>query len=276
MADEMKQGETYEEMNSSNSDGETPSKEKESNRLKMIGIGAVLVIVVGLLVVGVIKSKNNNPKDTAGITDTEDTSGMTQEEKDWAEFQEETGTDTTNETTETDTDTSYVSSSTFTSEEKESLRKWGYTGDEIEFYESNEFASKDLIASAKSMRESAAEESLKEVSNTASPEYKKLLNMTWLGGKKFQVKNINNDEDAAYGMELKVENVDYIKCSATGQQLFIRVTLNSGTNAFMTVAPDRWVEMKKKGNIVVEYTVENYGDTSVIIDMVEREQDVVE
>ena len=129
------------------------------------------------------------------------------------------------------------------------LRKWGYTANELEVASRDGISAKALVEQAKKDREAAQREALKVVSDTASPEYQNLLNMTWLGGEPLDLTGV--DPNIVYNTETWTENVDYEKCGAQGTQLFIKLYLDDGTAAFMAVTPGRYVELADSGNIVV-------------------------
>ena len=129
------------------------------------------------------------------------------------------------------------------------LRKWGYTANELEVASRDGISAKALVEQAKKDREAAQREALKEVSDTASPEYQNLLNKTWLGGDPIDLTGV--DPNIVYNTETWTENVDYEKCGAQGTQLFIKLYLDNGTAAFMSVTPGRYVELADSGNIVV-------------------------
>jgi hypothetical protein len=57
-----------------------------------------------------------------------------------------------------------------------------------------------------------------------------------------------------------------------GSQLFLKLQTDNNGVLFMTAAPERWVELKEVGNIVVEVTLLDYNGTVVVTDI--REVDV--
>lgn len=147
------------------------------------------------------------------------------------------------------------------------LRKWGYTANELEIASRDGITAKALVEQAKKDRESAQREALKAVSNTASPEYQTLLNKTWLGGDPIDLSGV--DPNIVYNTETWTENVDYEKCGAQGTQLFVKLYLDNGTSAFMTVTPGRYVELADSGNMVVNIEALT-SDTLCIITKVEE------
>lgn len=119
-----------------------------------------------------------------------------------------------------------------------------------------------MVDLAEDQQKAKQQEIIDEVNSKSTGLYKKLLDMTWMGGKDAIVQKVKSE--SAITIATYIENVDYVKCDAKGRQLFIRCTLDSGEHVFMTLSPKRWRELKKKGNIVIEYTVEEYKDTRII------------
>jgi hypothetical protein len=154
-------------------------------------------------------------------------------------------------------------------EELEKLRAYGYTADEIEQAERDYVSADVLIERAKEDREAVLRAGIEKVSDAASPEYKALLSQTWLGESAANVPRLENIHD--YTTETKRENVDYVKLKPTGMQLLLRLELNNGIHVFMTVSPSRWQTLKDTGNIVVNYTVVQYGGAPFITNINEYE-----
>lgn len=265
MSEEMKQGETYEEVLTEETEEE--SSGGNNDKVKLLAIIAVVAVIIIAALVIVISKKPGKEKNN-------EDSDFTYQDDGWEDT--DTYTDDeffSDENTETP---EYVSSGSYDAEQIASLRKWGYTGDEIEFYMNSGVTYESLLETAKEQRKEAEKETIAELGDIGTKAYKQLMRMTWLVGKEFKVKKINLEGEDAGILEYEalVENVDYVKCPPRGKQLFIRITLDDGTYAFMTVPPERWVTMKQKGNIVVDYTLETYGNCKVITNITEREQGV--
>ncbi len=83
--------------------------------------------------------------------------------------------------------------------------------------------------------------------------------------------DLTYDEDTTqYGYYYEVMNVDYIKLPAKGHQLFIKFFLENGDAVFMTVTPERYLELKESGNIVVRVSYTQTADGKrIITDMIE-------
>ena len=174
--------------------------------------------------------------------------------------------DNTEAETEVEQDISSVSS--YTDKELRALRKWGYTASEISIAERDGLSAKDLVESAKEDREEAQKEALAAVSDTASDEYKNLLDKTWLGGEELDVSAFTSD--LIYMPNERVENVDYVKCEPHNQQCFIKLMLDNGVPAFMYISPDRYNELPDSGNMVVNIQTVTANDVEVITSITEQ------
>lgn len=184
----------------------------------------------------------------------------------YAEHPEERPTVADTVTGETSADTpAPVQTGSYSLDELKVLRKWGYTAAEIEAAQRDGITPQGLVKQAKKDREDAQKEALMAVFDTASPEYQRLYNMTWLSGDSIDLSGVN--PDAVYNTLQHTENVDYEKCGAQGTQLFIKLYLDDGTNAFMTVTPGRYVTLADSGNIVVSISEVEMGGIKVIVDV---------
>lgn len=249
---------------------------ENQNKNKLILIAGLLVVLVLIVVIllFVVKLKTGNSEEVV------DSSGDGQ--VDFNVLMEQaadgvsTNTVTTGATTTEETPAQETSNSEdliISDEEADLLRSYGYTGDEIEFYRKYGLSYDVLIEEAEKSQQEVAEKRIEELSDTASDEYKRLLKLTWLSGKKLDVKEVVPDEygDINITYETKIINGDYVKCGAQGTQLFIKVKMGDLGNAFMFVSPQRWVTMPEKGNIVVSADICHYGDVSVITNIYEVE-----
>ncbi len=136
----------------------------------------------------------------------------------------------------------------YTAEEKELLRAWGYTGDEIESEQLKSTPAEDLVEASKKAQEEARE----ALANPESPEYQALLNQTWLGELPVDVP-VYNPETSEVGTTTLTLNADFEKMPAHGSNLFLRVELEDGSHHFMEVSPYRYSQLPDSGNIVVTY-----------------------
>jgi hypothetical protein len=230
----LKQGEELEEQEDQDS----------KNPLRFIRDRRAVFIVIAIAVIGIIfvavymsfnKQENEYPED---VTQTE--------------------------TGEYEGETEYIPTFTYTQEEIEQLRAYGYTADEIEQSQFVEKPAEVLYEEAKQAIKEEQQKVIDELSDTASPAYQDLFNKTWLSGTPM---NLVATED--YTLEGFIENVDYIKLPAVGNQLFLRLTLADGSYLFMTVTPERWFELRDIGNIVVRYVKWYYNGEEVITEISE-------
>lgn len=150
----------------------------------------------------------------------------------------------------------------YSSDEIRDLRLAGYTGDEIDMYEADEWDVQDLVKSAEAARKAMYEEEILPYFNSASDEFKLLWRDTWVGQDDF---DLGDDESFDYFEE--TVNVDYTKLDPKGHQLFIKYYLVNDSNAcFMTVTPERYLELEESGNIVlrIKYTKTSDGAKVII------------
>lgn len=245
------QGDTYEEEEIEDTE-EAEEKKSFSVNPKIIGLscaGVALVLIIGAVLVwsGVQKDKAQQQANADAVF---------QNLKDQEELFEEDG------------ETQPVvqqSSVSYSKKEVEALRLWGYTADEIEISSRDGIPAKTLVDQAKFDRQLAQREALDAVRDTASPEYQELLNKTWLGGAPLNLDAV--DPNVIYNNTSRKMNVDYEKCGAQGSQLFLKLYLDDGTAAFMTVTPNRWKELNDSGNIVVEVTWREAGELRIVTDV---------
>lgn len=142
----------------------------------------------------------------------------------------------------------------YTPEEITQLRAAGYTGDEIESYQSQMVPAEDLIKQAEAERDAWVQEAIAPLYDTASDEYKHYVSQTWL-----TLPQRTDMADwtmlASYYTERK--NLDYEKIDVYGNQLFIKVYLDDNVHAdwfFLCVSPDEWNKLQDSGNVIVNYT----------------------
>lgn len=268
------QGDTYEEeeiedteetVEESEEADEKPAKQKKSFSVnpKIIGLscaGVALVLIIGAVLIwsGVQKDKAQQQANADAVF---------QNLKDQEELQER-NPELFEENKETPAEQQPVvkqSSVSYSKKEVEALRLWGYTADEIEISSRDGIPAKTLVDQAKFDRQLAQKEALDAVRDTASPEYQELLNKTWLGGAPLNLDAV--DPNVIYNNTSRKMNVDYEKCGAQGSQLFLKLYLDDGTAAFMTVTPNRWKELNDSGNIVVEVTWREAGELRIVTDV---------
>ena len=142
----------------------------------------------------------------------------------------------------------------YSPEEITNLRAAGYTGDEIESYQSQQTPAEDLIKQAEAERDAWVQEAIAPLYDTASDEYKHYVSQTWL--------TLPQRTDMAdwtmIGAEYAVDqNLDYEKIDVYGNQMFIKVYLDDNAHEswfFLNVSPIEWNQLNDAGNIQVHYT----------------------
>lgn len=155
---------------------------------------------------------------------------------------------------------------TYSVEEREQLRAWGYTGDEIEAHALLKTRVQELIAASRQLQEDA----LATLSNPESPEYQALLDMTWLGQDLISLPSYESGvtEQSLLYTTCTV-NADYEKVPAHGHTLYLKVYLDDGSYTFMECPVLRYLTLADVGNIVVRYTAIQIGDGYIVSDMEE-------
>lgn len=149
------------------------------------------------------------------------------------------------------------------------LRKYGYTTDEIEQSASLGIKAKVLLADAKEARERLAYDTIKKLGDTGTPEYQEIYYNTWLQG---EPRNLNGvDPSVIPVLSSATINVDYTKLPARGPQLWVKLKLPDGQYAFMSVTPQRYVQLNDSGNMVVTINTSTQGNEKFIVSIVEEE-----
>ena len=173
--------------------------------------------------------------------------------------------------TDTVTDAATTTPTEYSDQEAVNLRKYGYTADEIEFSREQGISYDDMIAAADKAHTEIAEEYVRNASDTGSAEYQRLINMTWLGGAPITINPAAEDEygNVPISYDTKTVNADYTKCGTNGSQLFLCLDLGEFGHGFMTVEPQRWLQLADSGNIVVSLQLCTYNGTTVITDIFE-------
>lgn len=241
-------------------------KKKRSSRNTALIAGAaigstVLIGMVAVVGINVAKAKKVADQEAAEQEAFEQTQRL-------YEYHQEMGDQPTLASDETEAETQPTFSVTYTSAELKALRKWGYTASELEIASRDGLTPQELVDSARADREEAQKEALAAVSDTASDEYKKLLNQTWLGGEPLDVSQFT--ADYVYNTEERTEIADYEKCDPHGEQCFIKVYLDNGDAAFMQVTPQRFNELPDTGNMVVVIDDVTLNDVTVITSITEQ------
>lgn len=152
----------------------------------------------------------------------------------------------------------------YSMEERAMLRNNGFTADDIERLEIEERDPYGAAKEAEDARKKKYEEEVAPYMDGASEEFKKLKEMTWIGGTPMSQEPLNPEavSEPWYG----TYNCDYIKLPAQGVQLFLKLELTEfNTSVFMTVTPERYAKLPESGNIVVTVDYNKYSDGSIVV-----------
>lgn len=245
----LKQGTQYnDDMEPTPTDTPAPVEETGSKKTPkaLIVVAIVVLFIMGVFAISKVSGRTESP----AVSDVVDPTTPVDEDAYWDAFEEP------------------EDSFSYSQEEIESLRAWGYTGDEIEAKELEEVPAASLIAASKK----AQEEKLKTLGDVTSPEYQELLNSTWLGQEPMAlpayVEGVSENE---LSFATRTYNADYVKVPAHGRTLFLKVFLEDGSYTFMECDLLRYIQLPDSGNIVVTYSEITLGDVVVISGMTEVE-----
>jgi hypothetical protein len=240
---EIEDGESSQEQAPQNNDETVSNKNVvpeflANNKKKFIigGVAAILVIVLILVFVLILNEGEGSKDDLPDFVTEDDIENPTEPE----EFK-------------------------YTDEQKELLRSYGFTGTDIENFEHDQFDPNEAVKRVIALRKEAEANIWKEFYAGRGKKFKRLENLTYFGNKPRKVPK--GTVDSTYYEQL---NVDYEKVPLYGGQCFLKVILKDrGTNAFMCIEPDRWRQLKKKGNIVVGITYSFIKKKAFITNIVE-------
>lgn len=221
------------------------SKKKKFTPFIILGIG-ILIVVIAIVVILAGRSVTEGEADPTPAP-TGDDGVVMGDDSYWDQFDE-------------------PGVFSYTEEEKQQLRAWGYTGDEIEAHELDGTEASELISAAKQEQEEARA----TLSNPESPEYQALLNNTWLGQQALTIPGYEEGvtEGAIY-YDTVTLNADYDKVPAHGHNLFLKVYLDDGSYAFMECPLLRYTQLADSGNIVVTYQTASLNGVTIITGMKE-------
>jgi len=149
------------------------------------------------------------------------------------------------------------------------LRKYGYTADEIEQSAALGIKAKVLLADAKEARERLAYDTIKKLGDTGTPEFQEIYYNTWLQGEPRDLSGV--DPSIIPVLSSATVNVDYTRLPAKGPQLWVKLQLPDGQYAFMSVTPQRYVQLNDSGNMVVTINTSTQGDQKFVVSIVEEE-----
>ena len=146
-------------------------------------------------------------------------------------------------------------------ETNKKLRAMGYTGDEIEYALRNGFNVEYLIEAAQELYDIEAKEALIRMSDSASDEFKYIIDNTYFGqvGYEFVPQKNLDIGDVHLKSSYFVVNADYVKCPTYGSQLQLKCKVASDLYVWYIITPQRWEELPDKGNIVLRVDYTEYG-----------------
>lgn len=142
----------------------------------------------------------------------------------------------------------------YTVDQIDRLRVVGYTGREIEEFETLQMDINELVKEATAKRDAWVQEAIAPLYDSTSQEYKDFISQTWLTLPK---RNDTDDWENIAGYHEVRKNLDYAKVETYGNQLYIKVYLDDNEHNdwfFLNVTPEDWVRLKDTGNVIVTYT----------------------
>lgn len=141
------------------------------------------------------------------------------------------------------------------------LRKYGYTGDEIELATELNLSVEKLVEAAKAVRNKAAVEALERMSDHASKEYQMMYKYSIFSSPKLKYEKAPYTGDNVYQLREFKTNADFEKVPTYGNQLMLKLKLANNFYAFMFVTPERYGDLPDTGNMVVQVNGVIYGKT---------------
>ena len=195
-----------------------------NQKFVIIGIGAALALVIVIIVV-------------MGITNKKSVEEQPVEE----EAQE--------------IDYGAVSGFAYGDDQIEQLRAAGYTGTEIENFQSQAMDFAQLMSKARADQKLFKLENDFNFYDIESDEFKSSVDNTWLS----LPKRTDAEDFAENFAEYRVQdvNLDYEKVEPRGNQLFLKVYLDDNVHEdwfFLMVTPEEWAKLDDYGNVECEYT----------------------
>ena len=145
-------------------------------------------------------------------------------------------------------------------EDTVTLRKLGYTGDEIELAMSMGVSVQELIDNAQALRDQEAADALVRMSDSASDEFKYIVDNSifCLPEITYDEFDISVDSSRNYTGSYVV-NADYWKVPTYGYQLMLKCKIANDTYCYYIVTPERWATLPEEGNIVLNVSYTMYG-----------------
>lgn len=155
----------------------------------------------------------------------------------------------------------------YTPDERNQLFLMGAETWEIEMWELAEIPFYEVMNEQQRLRDRYVMDRfyiLSEELRTSNPPFDELYNLTWISG-------VPRDVNVEVYQEHKTrtENARFIKVPPHGNQLFIKVTFLNETVVFMTITPERWMQLPDDGNIVLRVQSVIYDDVEFIVKLEE-------
>lgn len=282
---EYNQGDTYEEYTDENGlplEEAEGIEDTEAKITKLWGIPIKFVVLGGVGVFVIIlllllfslrdKPEESSPIDNFQSIDTTvtpvqpvDTSDMVW---DYATGQYVPADQVTQITTPAEVDLSSLST-----EDQLTLRKLGYTGDEIATALEAGFDVQGLIDHAIELHDAEADEALRRMSDSASEEFRWIIEYSYFGQPGYEFISHADDYFGSYAYEHNsyVVNADYVKCPTYGSQLQLKCKVAEDLEVFYVVTPERFDSLPDNGNIVLEVSYTLYGENTYVTDIKEAE-----
>jgi len=276
---DMQQGEEYEEEQYDVEDGEEAEYDDEEAELEIdtffgvpkqavyLGGAILLVIIIG---VGIILTwRKKAEPETPEYTDNDFLDDAEEIDVELDDIYADDDYTYTDDEESYDEET-YTDVYDITDEDAEELRRYGYTGDEIELALQYNLDTEELIAHGKELYDAEAKEALARMSDTAGPEYKNLLNLTYLG----QPEILNPTGDRSQYSETKSTvkiNADYVKCPTNGNQLWLKCHIATDAYIWYLCSPVRWLSLPEEGNIVLNVDFYMMNDVAYVVNVHEAD-----
>ena len=148
-----------------------------------------------------------------------------------------------------------------TEEERLTLRAMGYSGDEIDYCLANGFSVQALVDAALELYDEEAKKALERMSDTASPEFKYLIDNTYFSQTGYVFESVADKEFGTYDYSTGsyTVNADYVKCPTYGAQLYLKCRVAQDLWLWYVVTPERWAKLPDEGNIVLRVNYTQYG-----------------
>ena len=148
-----------------------------------------------------------------------------------------------------------VSGFAYGDDQIEQLRAAGYTGTEIENFQSQAMDFAQLMSKARADQKLFKLENDFNFYDIESDEFKSSVDNTWLS----LPKRTDAEDFAENFAEYRVQdvNLDYEKVEPRGNQLFLKVYLDDNVHEdwfFLMVTPEEWAKLDDYGNVECEYT----------------------